>query len=143
MSPYFPWRSVVGTWLQTMELKPGMEIQRARGPPLRVIAVENTGRTQATFNIEVADTHTYFVGDAQAWVHNACPLANDGIGPKHGRNDHNDAIDSKVKELQTQDATDIRKNQQQVDVNGNKVGTNRSTMDGQQRPTPRQRVGTR
>ena len=71
-----PWRSVVGTWLQTMELKPGMEIQRARGPPAKVVSVENTGKIKPTFNLEVADFHTYFVGEQLAWVHNNnnCPI---------------------------------------------------------------------
>lgn len=37
---------------------------------------------QDTYNFEVADTHTYFVGQLNAWVHNACDpgdlLANGG-----------------------------------------------------------------
>lgn len=123
-----PWRSVVGTWLKTMELKPGMEILRARGPPAKVVSIENTGKTRATFNLEVADYHSYFVGEPRAWVHNACPVGNDGIGPKHGASDHNDAIDTKVKELEGTGAKDIRKNQQQVDAKGNKVGTNRPDL---------------
>ncbi len=69
-----PWRSVVGTWLKTMELKPGMEILRARGPPAKVVSIENTGKSRPTFNLEVAEFHSYFVGEQQAWVHNACPI---------------------------------------------------------------------
>jgi RHS repeat-associated protein len=54
------------------------------------------------------------------------PKGNDGNAKKHGGDDHNDAIDSRVKELNN-DATviDIRKNQVQVDLNGNRVGNNK------------------
>ncbi len=71
-----PWASTDGTWLRTDELKPGMQIQRAHGVPARVMSVVETGRTEQTYNLEVADFHTYFVGEAWVWVHNA---ANCGI----------------------------------------------------------------
>ncbi|WP_208852115.1 hypothetical protein [Mixta intestinalis] len=52
--------------------------------------------------------------------------ANNGIAPKHGGVGHNEAIDQHIEGLQnTEGVTDIRKNQQQVDVNGNKVGNNK------------------
>jgi hypothetical protein len=66
-----PWRTAAGTWVQTIDLKPGIRVLRARGPPLTVVSVERTGVVRATFNLEVADWHTYFVGDAGAWVHNS------------------------------------------------------------------------
>jgi hypothetical protein len=66
-----PWRTAAGAWVQTMDLKPGMRVLRARGPPVTVVSVERTGVVEATFNLEVADWHTYFVGDAGVWVHNA------------------------------------------------------------------------
>ncbi len=57
-------------------------------------------------------------------VYNACP--NNGDAKKHGGDAHNDAIDELIDKLkQNPDVENIRKNQQQVDVNGNKVGTNR------------------
>jgi len=66
-----PWRTVAGTWSQTMDLKPGVRILRARGPPVTVVSVVRTGVMRPTYNFEVADWHTYFVGDAGVWVHNA------------------------------------------------------------------------
>jgi hypothetical protein len=55
--------------------------------------------------------------------------ANGGIAPKHGGTTHNDAIDQRVRALQSDSTvSNIRKNQQQVDVNGNKVGTNRPDL---------------
>jgi hypothetical protein len=38
----------------------------------------------ATFNLEVADFHTYFVGEDRIWVHNACdPTELHHITPKY------------------------------------------------------------
>ncbi|MDF2176845.1 SpvB/TcaC N-terminal domain-containing protein [Aliiglaciecola sp. CAU 1673] len=54
------------------------------------------------------------------------PLPNGGNAKPHGNANHNSAIDNRVGELkQDPSVSNIRKNQQQVDVNGNKVGTNR------------------
>ena len=38
----------------------------------RVVSIHRTGRTAPMFNLEVADFHTYFVGEDRVWVHNAC-----------------------------------------------------------------------
>jgi hypothetical protein len=65
------WRSVDGRWVTTMDLRPELEIITARGPPVRVMSIERTGRTAPTYNLEVADWHTYFVGEARVWVHNS------------------------------------------------------------------------
>lgn len=54
--------------------------------------------------------------------------ANGGDAKAHGGNEHNGAIDKLIDDLKNDPAVDndsIRKNQQQVDVNGNKVGNNR------------------
>lgn len=52
-------------------------------------------------------------------------VANGGIAPKHGGTGHNQAIDTNIAQLKKEGATNIRKNQQQVDINGNTVGKNR------------------
>ena len=49
---------------------------------------------------------------------------NGGIGPKHGGTIHNDMLDDYINSLPS-GAQNIRKNQQQVDINGNPVGENR------------------
>ena len=52
--------------------------------------------------------------------------ANGGNAPSHGGTGHNQTIDDHIKILQNTDGvTEIRKNQQQVNVNGDKVGANR------------------
>jgi len=71
------------------------------------------------------------VASATASVQSAAKGArpNGGIAPKHGGTAHNDAIDQRVRELRSDPSvSNIRKNQQQVDVNGNKVGTNRPDL---------------
>ena len=61
---------------------------------------------------------------------------NDGEGPKHGSDQHNEAIDNKVKEVkQDKNNTNIRKNQTQHDVNGNKVGNNRPDVQWDNKKT--------
>ena len=52
-------------------------------------------------------------------------VANEGKAPKHGGTGHNQAIDTNIAQLKKEGATNIRKNQQQVDTNGNTVGKNR------------------
>ncbi len=54
------------------------------------------------------------------------PKANAGQAKPHGAANHNSRIDNWVDKLgRDPDVTNIRKNQQQVDIDGNKVGTNR------------------
>ena len=54
------------------------------------------------------------------------PKPNGGDAKPHGNADHNKAIDEKIVELkQSGKAEEIRKNQAQVDYDGNKVGNNR------------------
>lgn len=67
-----PWRTHDGRWLKTIELANGTLIQSAYGNGVEVVSVINTGKITKTYNLEVADFHTYFVGEDRVWVHNAC-----------------------------------------------------------------------
>ncbi len=59
----------------------------------------------------------------------AAPPPNDGDGGKHGRDGHDDAIRGRVKELKDDpNVRNLRMNQQQADVNGARVGTNRPDL---------------
>ena len=51
--------------------------------------------------------------------------ANYGNGKPHGGKGHNKIIDKIIKDARDKGAKEIRKNQQQVDINGNKVGRNK------------------
>ncbi len=54
------------------------------------------------------------------------PKPNEGEAKPHGGEKHNEAIDKRIEKLKEEPAVEnIRKNQQQVDVEGNNVGKNR------------------
>lgn len=68
-----------------------------------------------------------YVYDTNLWVDVlGLAYANGGNAPKHGGIGHNNSIDSEILRLQADPTVaNIRKNQQQVDVNGKNVGNNR------------------
>ncbi|SPE60028.1 putative YD repeat protein [Verrucomicrobia bacterium] len=84
---------------------------------------------------EVALLAAMLLDDANAAHQSPCPpknpkhpllgmaKANGGRAPKHGGTIHNKMIDDYIRNLPS-NAQNIRKNQQQVDVNGNAVGNN-------------------
>lgn len=56
-------------------MKQGQVLARENGTAI-VAAVADARTIKLTYNLEIADFHTYFVGEAEAWVHNSCaPLA--------------------------------------------------------------------
>jgi hypothetical protein len=63
-----------GRWVTTDDLNPGMvAVSRdAAGPDGRMViaSIAETDRTDATYNLTVADFHTYFVGEERVLVHN-------------------------------------------------------------------------
>jgi RHS repeat-associated protein len=73
---------------------------------------------------------TNVVAAAAVWANvlsmSAGPEANGGNARQHGGPAHDAAIDQRIAELKEDPSvTNVRKNQQQVDAQGNKVGTNR------------------
>ncbi len=64
-------------WTAAGDLQEGYEISDVGGSTLAVKAVAREKRLQDTYNFEVADYHTYFVGRQGAWVHNACSVPKD------------------------------------------------------------------
>ena len=62
---------------------------------------------------------------SQGYNRGKSPDANDGKGKPHGNPDHNAKIDERINSVREEGASNIRKNQTQVDFNGNKVGNNR------------------
>lgn len=61
-------------WVPVSELEPGMQIATNNDAVLTVIAATDTGVVKRTYNFEVADFHTYFVGDDEVLVHNMCKV---------------------------------------------------------------------
>jgi len=64
-----PWRSN-DKWIKTADLKKGSLLQLASGKKVAVTSVINTGDQKPTYNLEIADFHTYFVGEDRVLVHN-------------------------------------------------------------------------
>lgn len=47
------------------------------GTTRTIVGSENTGAIERTYNLEVEDLHTFFVGNSQILVHNGCKRPND------------------------------------------------------------------
>jgi len=59
-------------WTPAGELLPGDEVFTSRGGWARIGGGTWIAGEQLVYNFEVEGAHTYFVGEAGAWVHNAC-----------------------------------------------------------------------
>ena len=69
-----PWRTADNQWVVSAELEAGRRLAREDGIAV-VVDVIDTEATKLTYNLEIADFHTYFVGEAETWVHNECTKA--------------------------------------------------------------------
>jgi len=77
-----PWRTIDGHWIASASLKHGQVLARERGTAV-VEEVIDTGKVDLTYNLEIADFHTYFVGVSGTWVHNECaPTHNHPYAPR-------------------------------------------------------------
>ncbi len=62
-------------WVKLIDLRAGMRIDSMTHRALSVAHVQDLKRTDATYNLEVADDHTFYAGEAHALVHNGpCPF---------------------------------------------------------------------
>jgi hypothetical protein len=57
-------------WVAAGKLVPGEIVDQLEGAGDRAVSVEPEKSLQGTYNFEVADAHSYFVGNSHAWVHN-------------------------------------------------------------------------
>jgi hypothetical protein len=67
-------------WTDTGQLKIGNKIESRNGDDLAVKSLTLRPGVFPAYNFEVADFHTYFVGDDGAWVHNSCARLFDKAG---------------------------------------------------------------
>jgi len=65
-----PWWIAGIGWTTTEQLTPNMSVITANGRGMVITLIIKTTRTDATYNITVADFETYFVGKQQVLVHN-------------------------------------------------------------------------
>lgn len=59
-------------WVESLKLVAGMRIGTFARIPVTVLEIASLDRTELTYNLSVADNHTYFAGDTFALVHNEC-----------------------------------------------------------------------
>ncbi|MCB9600109.1 MAG: Hint domain-containing protein [Sandaracinus sp.] len=71
VTPEHPFHTARG-WVAAKELTPDDRIARRDGSYTEVVALEALPIRTRVFNLTVDEAHTYFVGDAELWVHNAC-----------------------------------------------------------------------
>ncbi len=64
------WVENAGDWLPAAQLEAGMTLKLVDGSSSAIQAVEVYPAASPTFNLEVAQAHTYFVGPSGALVHN-------------------------------------------------------------------------
>lgn len=120
-------------WVEAGRLKVGDKVATLDGKVLAVVGSQRQQDGLLMHNLTVDEFHTYSVTEERVWVHNCKgetrrggPAPNGGNAKPHGNANHNSAIDERVDQLKKDPSvSNIRKNQQQVDVDGNKVGTNR------------------
>jgi len=63
-----------GEWVASKDLKEGMQVLLANGKyaTIEVVETEELDTFETTYNFEVEDDHTYFVGTTSILVHNVC-----------------------------------------------------------------------
>jgi len=59
-------------WTSAVKLLPGDEVYTSTGGWMRVSSGTWVAQRQTVYNLEVENTHTYFVGESGIWVHNSC-----------------------------------------------------------------------
>lgn len=69
-------------WVDTIELNPGDRIETEKHGAVLVKLVRLAGRNDVTYNIEVADFHTYYVTKLNLLVHNCGETVAKKVDPK-------------------------------------------------------------
>jgi hypothetical protein len=82
VTPEHPFQVQGRGWVSAGELVAGDRIERLGSGALTVGHVEKDASRHDTYNFEVAEFHTYFVGRLAAWAHNSCKVDPDAINWK-------------------------------------------------------------
>jgi RHS repeat-associated protein len=70
-----PWFTIARTWVETRDLKVGDLIETATGQDFSLVSIQLSGKTVQTYNLSVADHHTFLIGQHHLVVHNTfCPI---------------------------------------------------------------------
>ena len=89
-------------WVAAGELTVEDVLVTLTGETLSIGSIEFVAQARTAYNFEVADFHTYGVGDSQVWVHNACDYDFNKLHHIFGRAKHE--LDGLVEEFESQRA---------------------------------------
>lgn len=76
-TPTHPFWVVGRGWTEMAAIREGDWLRRVDGVGVSVVAVSSRSEGATVYNLEVADTHTYFVTEQDLLVHNRCLVAAD------------------------------------------------------------------
>lgn len=79
-TPEHPFRVASGEWVVAGRLDIGDNVVTAEGGLATLSAALSLEKSSTVYNFEVEGTHSYFVGAAKLWVHNACDKQGSGRG---------------------------------------------------------------
>lgn len=77
------WSIDSGEWRLAGALVVGEKVD-ALGGAMKLMSIVESESLETVYNLEVADSHTYFVGEAGIWAHNICTIY-DAIGRQAGQ----------------------------------------------------------
>lgn len=66
-------------WLPVAQLSAGMQLSTGDGHTLQLVEVRVTGKVETTYNIEVADWHTFLVGHQRVLAHNCAKKVDNAV----------------------------------------------------------------
>ena len=67
-----PWKVQGKGWVETADLTAGDRVETGSGADMMVTSLSLTDRVEKTYNLTVAEWHTFMVGEDGAIVHNQC-----------------------------------------------------------------------
>ena len=139
-TPEHPFMLQNGQWKSAGQLMPGDKVQTAKNTVVRLKSIATDAQRQEVYNFEVADFHTYFVGENGVWVHNTdCgDVIESSVKPKElfGRQTKHEFSGSEIKRIKKKMQKDGYDQSQPIDVvevNGRKIivdGHHRSRAAG-------------
>lgn len=91
VTPEHPFHTPRG-WVAAKALTPDDRLVRADESLASIVSLEALDRRARVYNLTVDEAHTYFVGEAELWVHNACRNEVFGVPRTRSARDAADAV---------------------------------------------------
>jgi len=91
VTPEHPFHTARG-WVAAKALTPEDRLVRADESLASIVSLEALDRRARVYNLTVDEAHTYFVGEGELWVHNACRNEVFGVPRTRSARDAADAV---------------------------------------------------